>query len=75
MNAGELWRIARHLGRGCLHVIQSCLREEEWGDADEEFARIIFDGLKQRGISAEGGDGGAAAEQLHLNDLRADRKR
>ena len=29
-------RIARH----CRHLIQACLREEEWADADREFYRI-----------------------------------
>lgn len=72
MEAVNLWSLARNLGRGCRRVIQSCLREEEWGDADEEFARIIFDGLNQREISAESGDGGAAPEQFRLDDLRAD---
>ena len=31
------WRAARD----CCYVVQGCLREEEWGDADEEFYEVI----------------------------------
>ena len=31
----------------CRHVIQVCLREEEWPDADREFYRIIRQGLEE----------------------------
>ena len=31
------WRLARQ----CRHIIQACLREEEWIDADHEFYLAI----------------------------------
>ena len=31
------WRAARD----CRYVVQGCLREEEWRDADEEFYEVI----------------------------------
>jgi len=31
------WRAARD----CRYVVQGCLREEEWKDADEEFYEVI----------------------------------
>jgi len=33
--------LARKAATQCRHVIQSCLREEEWRDADDEFYEII----------------------------------
>ena len=38
------WSI--RLARQCRHIIQACLREEEWGDADREFYRVIRQGLE-----------------------------
>jgi len=35
------------LARKCRWVIQSCLREEEWHDADEVFAAVILEGLER----------------------------
>jgi hypothetical protein len=35
----------RQIAVGCRQVIQSCLREEEWSDADDEFAAVIAQGL------------------------------
>lgn len=31
----------RKIAKKCVYVIRGCLREEEWLDAEEEFARII----------------------------------
>jgi hypothetical protein len=31
----------------CRRIVQSCLREEEWIEADREFYRIILEGLEQ----------------------------
>lgn len=36
-NELDLWQVAR----GCREIIQGCLREEEWSDADLEFFRTI----------------------------------
>jgi DNA-binding FadR family transcriptional regulator len=37
---------ALRLAVRCRRVVQACLREEEWLDADREFFEIIRDGLK-----------------------------
>lgn len=37
----DIEAMARKAARQCRHVIQSCLREEEWRDADNEFHEII----------------------------------
>jgi hypothetical protein len=39
-------QVAITIARRCRHVVQACLREEEWADADREFYRIIRDGLE-----------------------------
>ncbi|HVX12080.1 MAG TPA: hypothetical protein VHC22_12940 [Pirellulales bacterium] len=39
--------LARRLARACRRVIQACLREEEWRDADEEFYDVILAGLRE----------------------------
>lgn len=31
---------AIRIARRCRHLVQGCLREEEWADADREFYRI-----------------------------------
>jgi hypothetical protein len=36
---------ARRLARECREIVQGCLREEEWQDADQEFAKVIRAGL------------------------------
>jgi hypothetical protein len=38
---------AVRLARECRRVVQACLREEEWPDADREFYLIIRQGLEQ----------------------------
>jgi hypothetical protein len=38
---------AIRLAKRCREVIQACLREEEWRDADLEFYRIIRAELEQ----------------------------
>ncbi len=40
-------RAAIGMARRCRHIIQACLREEEWRDADFEFYMIIRDGIEQ----------------------------
>lgn len=35
------WRAARQ----CRFIIQGCLREEEWKDADEEFYSVILEAI------------------------------
>jgi hypothetical protein len=36
----EIHAAAIRIARRCRHIIQTCLREEEWGDADREFYLI-----------------------------------
>jgi hypothetical protein len=38
---------AIRIARRCRHIIQACLREEEWGDADQEFYRICREELER----------------------------
>jgi hypothetical protein len=45
--APHLRELAWQLAHECRHVIQGCLREEEWPDADREFYAIIEEGLKR----------------------------
>jgi hypothetical protein len=33
--------LGMHLAEECRYIIQGCLREEEWQDADQEFYEII----------------------------------
>jgi hypothetical protein len=42
---GDLGALASELARQCRNVVQGCLREEKWPDADEEFCRVITNGL------------------------------
>jgi hypothetical protein len=41
------------MARRCRWLIQACLREEEWGDADREFYLVIREGL-ERFVEARG---------------------
>ena len=36
----EIHEAAIRIAQKCRHIIQACLREEEWGDADREFYLI-----------------------------------
>jgi DNA-binding FadR family transcriptional regulator len=38
------WRIAKE----CRSIVQGCLREEEWQDADREFFEVIASGFRGR---------------------------
>ena len=49
---------AIRLARQC-RIVQACLREEEWIEADREFYRVIRAGLEE--MKATGGRGGAPA--------------
>lgn len=42
----DVQALAWRLARACRRVVQCCLREEEWADADREFYAIIFMGLR-----------------------------
>jgi hypothetical protein len=47
--AGEdrLRPLALRMARRCRHVVQGCLREEEWLDCDAAFLEIILAELQQ----------------------------
>ncbi len=40
-------RIAITIALQCRHIIQGCLREEEWHDADLAFYRIVREALEK----------------------------
>jgi hypothetical protein len=42
-----LHALAIRLAKQCRHIIQGCLREDEWRDADLEFYRVIRSGLEE----------------------------
>ena len=48
---------AVRMARRCRFLIQACLREEEWGDADREFYLVIREELERfvvnRGAAGE----------------------
>jgi hypothetical protein len=39
--------LARRLARQCREIVQACLREEEWIDAEDEFTKVIVSGLEE----------------------------
>jgi hypothetical protein len=39
-------QLAIRLARACRNIVQSCLREEEWHEADREFYLVIRRGLE-----------------------------
>lgn len=39
--------LAIELARQCRYIVQGCLREEEWIDADREFYMVIREGLEK----------------------------
>jgi hypothetical protein len=43
----ELRAAALRMARRCRHIIQGCLREEEWRDADAEFSAVILEELER----------------------------
>lgn len=43
----NLHEFALQIARRCRQIIQGCLREEEWHDADEEFCAVILAELRQ----------------------------
>jgi hypothetical protein len=52
----EIHEAAIRIARRCRHIVQACLREEEWGDADREFyliARQELETLHQRRCSGK----------------------
>lgn len=42
----EIHEAAARMAYQCRRLIQACLREEEWGDADYAFYMVIRDGLE-----------------------------
>lgn len=46
-SSNQLEELCWSLARDCRGVVQACLREEEWRDADAEFFDAIYSGLQQ----------------------------
>lgn len=44
---------AIRIARRCRHIVQACLREEEWADADREFYRVCREELAAAGQKAK----------------------
>lgn len=44
---------AIRIARRCRHIVQACLREEEWADADREFYRVCREELAAAGQDAK----------------------
>jgi len=38
--------VAIRIARRCRNIVQACLREEEWAEADREFYRVARDELE-----------------------------
>ena len=47
LGVAAIEQLARSLATQCRLIIQCCLREEEWIDADAEFFAIICDGIRE----------------------------
>ncbi len=43
----KVHELAIRLARRCRCIVQACLREEEWVDADREFYQVIREGLEE----------------------------
>lgn len=58
----RLHAAALRIARRCRHIVQGCLREEEWADADHEFYVVILEemertfGQNAASVWREGGD-------------------
>jgi hypothetical protein len=50
------------LARQCRWLVQACLREEEWAEADREFYRVIRAGLEEFQASSARPPSEASAE-------------
>jgi len=44
---GWIHESAIRIARRCRHIIQACLREEEWPDADQEFYLVAREILEE----------------------------
>jgi hypothetical protein len=54
---------AVRIARRCRYLIQACLREEEWGDADREFYLVIREELERLPVGKGCANRTAAREQ------------
>jgi hypothetical protein len=43
----KIHETAIRIARRCRHIVQSCLREEEWIEADREFYRVAREELEK----------------------------
>lgn len=63
---------AHRLGRDCRRVIQRLLLQWEVRDCDEEFERIIYEGICQLTAAHDCGDRRETSIALDVDNLRAD---
>jgi hypothetical protein len=47
LSAVYLRLLTRRLARQCREIVQNGLREDEWLDAEDEFAKLILVGLEE----------------------------
>jgi hypothetical protein len=40
-------KTATDIAKRCRFIVQGCLREEEWGDAETEFYRVVREELER----------------------------
>lgn len=57
----EIHEAAIRIARRCRHIIQACLREEEWGDADHEFYLVARQELET--LEKRSGTGGKVSDE------------
>ena len=63
-------QLARYLAHRCRSIVQCCLREEEWIDADGEFFAIIQEGLQE--VQRVAVKGQSTVNQSCLNGAQKD---
>ena len=59
----EIHEAAIRIARRCRWLIQACLREEEWGDADREFYLVIREELERLPVGKRCANRTAAGER------------
>ncbi len=59
---------AIRIARRCRNIVQACLREEEWADADREFYKVARDELEAFDAGRKRAADGAAAKSMACGD-------
>lgn len=50
--------LAIRIARRCRFLVQACLREEEWADADQEFYRVCREEIEAQQAASQPADAG-----------------